>query len=173
MQDHGFTFLAALIAADDAGNLKQLLVLRILERNEPDPLLQFWTVVSLHADGQHLKAAAWAEKHERAIRETGDEQLWRLDHCWIDSLLALGRYREALDLARAYDKRLEEGYYILLVRARIGEVRAAIRAFERCMEQGYDADDLYNDDDLGPLLRDSRFRDLHRKYPPPPEEESD
>jgi hypothetical protein len=61
---------------------------------------------------------------------------------------------------------------LILAHAANGDVGQAITAAEKAKSQGVTPAAWYNDQDLGPILRDDAFRVFRERFPEPKEQET-
>jgi hypothetical protein len=157
-------------------------------RNDPQsPAVPLWRARVQYHRGQYA-AAAGLLRSERPRILSARRNSYTFYDLLIRCLVRTGDYQAALQEARALaasqaDEEEEDGepsasaspaakqpepdpFYLLMIRAAKGDVRGAEAAFEKCAEDEYDADELYEDPEIGPPLKGPAFRALRAKHPP-------
>ncbi len=169
---HGFAYAAqALYAADEYVQLRELVNKRRTETRNLDLVLLWETELLWHAGGKDAEVVAFVRKHADQLKRVKDEARWIPGDRLIRSLVRLNKLDEAEWEARRFYGTHKDPYLIILVCASAGKTGDAIHGFHKALAGGYAPADLYNDIDVGPLLRRPAYKDLHKKYPPPPIED--
>jgi hypothetical protein len=103
---------------------------------------------------------------ERFLAEhTDSDQSHALDQ-FIRSLVRSGQAERAAAIARDKSDQIEPLLRCLAYVAAADA--AAVRvALEQCLEDGWELSDLYEDEDLGPLLRSPAMHEIRQHFPPP------
>lgn len=104
----------------------------------------------------------------RAENEGQDDKIdtWKYEDRLIGSLARLGKIDEARkELASMKNNHLTNRLLEAVVAARSGDIKATAQALERLKQAYYSMRTIYNDPDLGPLLRSDAFKKLRKKYP--------
>jgi hypothetical protein len=146
---------------DDADGLDEAIKLRARDVDDPAHLL-VWRAELLWMRGRYADVAAFVPEKLADIRRADADRAWTAEDRWVRSLHRLKRHDEALRAAAG----CPDPDLTLLAHAALGDVDAAIAAFQRCLDDGWDPQVLYDDDDIGPLLKTEKFAPLRAKYPP-------
>jgi tetratricopeptide (TPR) repeat protein len=149
--------------ADDLGKL----VVAQRARDPDDADLPRWDVDVLWLRKDYATALAQLRSGEREFLD--DEQgdvFWFMDRL-VRALVRLGKHSDAVAAATSRSVDDFDTVVLVLAHAAAGDVEQTIKTFEQALKEGYDLSDLYEDEDLGPVLRSEKFRDLREKHPPP------
>lgn len=153
-----FRFLVGLCIDDEDADLLETLLALHREQDTGDP----W--VSLAEIEQ-----AWLRKEYEAIVRVAQASLadpMPAETGWVDlarerqvrALVRLGRFEEALGVARRDRRHSRDPWYAAIVHAVGGDVPAALAEIERCLEFGdEDLIDFLLDEDAGPALESPPF----------------
>jgi hypothetical protein len=161
-RDETFGQLASLYAGDeDADGLEKLIAAYGVSARG-DPQVRMWDAEVKWLRKEYKAAADGFLQHFALV---GAERSY--DDRIIRSLIRAGRAAEALPHALRYQKDEGESYYVLLVNAAAGHVAAATQTLAKCLEEGYELEDLYADEDLGPFLLSEAFAPLRAAHPRP------
>lgn len=183
-----FAQLARLIVAEKrSADLVRLVDLR-RQTHPADPTLPLWRAEAFYLAGDWSAATSLLLAERGTILSSADSHFAYRDHL-IRCLVRLGRYDDALAEATVAARAAAENarqnaapggpapadagpvepnsLYVLMVRANQRNVAAATAAFEKCIaDDDYDADDLYDDPEIGPALKAPAFAALRAKHPP-------
>lgn len=130
-----------------------------------DSNLRRWDVEVLWLRKDYAAAVELLRTNEKAFVDGEADEWWYVDRL-VRVLVRLGKSQAAVSEVRSRDINNFDTLLLVLAYAAAGDVEQTIRAFEQCLEEGYDLDELYGDEDLGPILRSDAFRTLRTKYPP-------
>ncbi len=84
----------------------------------------------------------------------------------LRSLVRLGRFDEALAVARAATERDGNSWYEMVVHACAGDADALLDLIGTSIDDGYfEARQLYDDEDMGPALQDDAMAAVRERYP--------
>lgn len=114
---------------------------------------------------QHAELVSFLRPRHGAIPQ---ENSWRYTDRVVRSLVRLNRFEEAKsELVRvpAEQRRLN---HTVLIAAAAGDVAGVEAEFAKFADKPYMVEWLYFDEDLGPILRSDRFKELRKKFPEPP-----
>jgi predicted Zn-dependent protease len=92
---------------------------------------------------------------------------WKQNEYRVRSLVKLERTKEAVQAAREIKRRGGGGLLLTLALASAGEAGEVVAALEKEPPALYYLKSLYQDADLGPLLRSEPFRAFREKFPEP------
>lgn len=156
-------------AENEADNLEQLIRARRADAAS-DADLPLWEAEVNFERKQYAQAAARLRSLAVARPASFKADEDGPSH-WEDllarSLLRANRLPEALAEARIVAQRDKDFRYLAAAEALSGHVSAAEKALDQCLEDGSDPEDLYDDDDLGPILKTPPFAAWRLKNPMP------
>jgi tetratricopeptide (TPR) repeat protein len=171
--DSAFADLAWMMDAEgDLDDLEQLIALHRDAGAGPDDVdLAFWSVELPWLRGRNEATLEQLQAHEALLCASEDvSDLYYWEDRYVRCCLRLGRLDEATQRALAIDERDDDPFYTALVHAAAGREEQAAAALRRAIDQAWDAWELYDDADLGPLLRAEGAGALREVVPPPEED---
>lgn len=164
-----FTDLANRLRDSDQADLLEKLVKLHRQQDSRDPTLAMWEAEVLWLKKDYAAAAASLIAGRQRLIES-EVPLWTYEDRLMRSLVRAERYEEAENVALGIKTRDEEEWFLLLVYATWQDEEAALEAAQRCIDAGnYSVDEMYDDEDIGPALRNKAFTKFRAKYPEPKE----
>jgi tetratricopeptide (TPR) repeat protein len=136
-------------------------LIRIHAPHEDPDLLLTWHVEVHWLRGNYAEVARLMAEKADVIRRADKEYRHFAEDSWVRSLHRLGRKEEALRAA----VKSEDSVLLLLAYAAKGDVDAATVELDRSLERNWTPAELYDDEDIGPLLKTEKFAPLRAKYP--------
>ncbi len=167
-RDRGFGFacLARTLYDDDKyDDLKKLVNRRRGETKDLD-LVLIWEAEILWRNDKNAELIPFLRRHAAAMARVEGEESWMPNDRLVRALIRLKKLDEAVREAKRIAAAGDEAYYLVMAYAASGRTAEAIHAFRRAVA-AHQPDDLYTDEDMGPLLRKPAYKELHKKYPPP------
>ncbi len=165
----GFAYLARELWNEDRYDELRTLARRHRTETRELGLILVWETELLWNDDKMAELVAFVRKHRVALARVEGDDAWMPNDRLLRALLELKRIGEAVREAERIAAAEEDSFYLVMVYAAAGRTEDAIRCFrEAIANNGHDPEDLFEDSVIGPLLRKPAFKELHKKYPPPP-----
>ncbi len=153
----------AAFEARDAPFLSELLATR---RALFDPLQPFYRGLQSLLAGRHASAVRQLERAEEAVEREGRFVFLR-DQALVRAHLRNAQPDAARRCARRSQARDGDAFLPMLAAVGAGEGGSALALLHRCVRQGYDPERLYDDPDVGALLRDApAYEEFRAEHPP-------
>ena len=147
--------------------LPQLVDLHAVEHPDSTDALHW----SVEVSWQREECAQVAQLLEELPAEKWQEiSPWRVNYLRtrrVRSCLRLHRVSDADRIVREYYEETGEAFQLLLVLATQGRTDEFLRLAAERNEDRDNVQNLYDDDDIGPILIQEPFRDFRRQYPRP------
>lgn len=163
--------LTRLLADAEQADMLEALIKSHRENSPDDPTLGLWEgeVRWIRGDYQGV-IAVFSQKRDAILAD--DLNRDRYEDRLIRSLVRLGRFYEALNIAKTSSFRDGDPWFETVVHAAAGNISETTHLLDYCARMGYTTKDFHNDPDLGPALRTDEFTSLRNKYPTPSAEDS-
>lgn len=164
-EDQSFAQLVEVaFEASDARFLSELLA----TRRSPfrDPLQPFYRGLQSLLAGQHASAVRQLERAQEAVEREGRFVFLR-DQALVRAHLRNAQPDAARRCARLSQARDGDAFLPMLAAVRAGQGDPALALLHRCVRQGYDPESLYDDPDVGALLREApAYEEFRAEHPP-------
>ncbi len=168
-KEETFNQLANLfVGAKDSKQLKALVAAH-RQAVPGDKSLPLWDAEVHWLDGNHDQVIKVLKQHRATILQE-EVNRWKYQDRLVRSLARTRQFGEAAREARGAGGDQESALLLAVVHALAGDLAKTEAALEKCLKDGYEAAEFYDDGDLGPALRSDRFRSLRMKYPEPKDE---
>jgi hypothetical protein len=106
-------------------------------------------------------------EHANELAEGVEHEWWYVDRL-VRSLVRLGKPADAAAVVRARDVANFDTPLLVLAYAATGDLNRTIEAIQQCIAEDYTLVQLYDDDDLGPILKTDALRSVREKFPHEP-----
>ena len=163
-REETFAALAGMcVAGARVEDLERLVGLHRASGGLSDAELVWWDGQSRWARKDYAAAADRFVRYARKLAK--DRQRYEVDDSLVRACARAGRWDDALAHLRGRDADQVDPLHRAIAQAGAGNVDETLRAVAACLAFDYVIEDLYADDDLGPLLRADAMRGVRAKHP--------
>lgn len=155
-------------ALDDEETVDDLaaLVAAHTKRFPHDPELRVYAAEVQFLRREYEKLVSRLGKEREAILEDPSNRYW-FDRVLVLALLRQGKHEEALIAAKASTEVDGDPWWEAVVLGVAGRAAELIPVVVRLLGLGYELEELYEDEDLGPALRGEKLAPVRVLFPPP------